>query len=94
MQMRKKQILSEAIFEIQKHEKKAFPTEDHIRGLKGHIQSQEWISGVLIEGMQNPDESRIFFVKRYPIVNWLYDKTVGEEFMKWKPETEIMNLCR
>ena len=52
-------------------------------GLKGQIESQELDRKRTLEGMQNRDENKIYFVKKYPIVNELYEKIVFE-FMKWK----------
>ena len=42
------------------------------------------ISGVLLKGMQKPDELKIVLNKKYHTVNELYEKTVSEDFVKWK----------
>ena len=61
---KKRGKLAEARSEILKHENEANHAENQIRGLKGHIESQELdIRRTLEKGMRNPGENKIYFTE-------------------------------
>ena len=83
----REQLLAEAESEILRHEYRADLAGNTICELKRQILIlKQWKLGILEQGMNSPDENKLFFTKNWQIENEHFVILVWEVFKSWKNE--------
>ena len=92
LEREKEQFLAEAKSQIPRHEYRADLAESNTCELKRQIDSQQWKLGILEQGMNSPDENKLYFTKNWQIENEHVVTLILEVFESWKNWRESRNF--